>query len=302
MGQERLWQVRTEIQRTLVAEAIVRLHRNDWEGFTEYLSLQLAQAKNAEAFTLYHAKAVSADALLTAHAALRHGTRPGDLDRPRTERILAALPDFTTESDLPEALAMDAAANLHMAAQALRLGAFRHGSETRQATVLSIGQDDLGLRRYLAKATLTGYTERMNRAIDAARRPYHEVRTALAALAQPSWLDRVLPNETPRVPIGAFTARAHREALSHLIRQGLLVELYFGEHGAWPASLDDIAGDLGGNLPIDPFSGATYVYRPSDDGFQLYSVGENGGDDGGHTNSGQDDLVWRGSNDLRARD
>jgi hypothetical protein len=47
--------------------------------------------------------------------------------------------------------------------------------------------------------------------------------------------------------------------------------------GAFPESLDALDGDF----KIDPFSGQPFIYRPTADGFTLYSVGINRKDDGG---------------------
>ncbi|GMU23323.1 MAG: hypothetical protein AMXMBFR13_34020 [Phycisphaerae bacterium] len=64
-------------------------------------------------------------------------------------------------------------------------------------------------------------------------------------------------------------------------------------HGAYPDRLDQLVPDLLPELPADPFSGQPLCYRKTDDGgFLLYSVGENGVDDGGDmkrytTQSGQ---------------
>ena len=53
---------------------------------------------------------------------------------------------------------------------------------------------------------------------------------------------------------------------------------------------------LGRSPPIDPFTGKPYRYDPSDEGFLLYSAGQNLTDDGGmqHDNWREGDLVWRG--------
>jgi hypothetical protein len=58
--------------------------------------------------------------------------------------------------------------------------------------------------------------------------------------------------------------------------------------------LDAIVPDLGGSVPVDPFSGEEYHYQPSDDGSLLYSVGQNLVDDGGKHDYREGDIVWRG--------
>jgi hypothetical protein len=48
------------------------------------------------------------------------------------------------------------------------------------------------------------------------------------------------------------------------------------KHGRFPQSLDEL-----GPLPPDPFDGQALRYLETDDGIRIYSVGENGRDDGG---------------------
>ena len=57
---------------------------------------------------------------------------------------------------------------------------------------------------------------------------------------------------------------------------------YRAERDSYPATLDELvqAGYLDA-LPDDPFGAGPLSYRRTDDGFLLYSWGENGRDDGG---------------------
>ena len=86
------------------------------------------------------------------------------------------------------------------------------------------------------------------------------------------------------------------EAELDLARIGLLVEQYYAQQGTYPKSLVAIADGLGGEVPIDPFTGKPFCYRPHEDGFALYSVGANLMDDGGtvvHESDRVGDIVWR---------
>jgi hypothetical protein len=56
---------------------------------------------------------------------------------------------------------------------------------------------------------------------------------------------------------------------------------YRGDHGRYPAKLDDLAPQYLPAIPDDLFSGKPLIYRPSDGGYLLYSVGVNGQDDDG---------------------
>jgi hypothetical protein len=54
-----------------------------------------------------------------------------------------------------------------------------------------------------------------------------------------------------------------------------------GEHKRYPDKLDALAPKYLAEVPDDLFSGKALIYRPSENGYLLYSVGVNGRDDGG---------------------
>jgi hypothetical protein len=54
------------------------------------------------------------------------------------------------------------------------------------------------------------------------------------------------------------------------------------KHGQWPETLAELAPEFFQTAPLDPYDGKPLKYRPNADGtFLLYSVGEDGVDDGG---------------------
>lgn len=55
-----------------------------------------------------------------------------------------------------------------------------------------------------------------------------------------------------------------------------------------------MAADLGGEVPVDPFTGQSYVYIPKENTFLLYSLGRNQQDDDGRHDYHEGDIVWRG--------
>ena len=79
-----------------------------------------------------------------------------------------------------------------------------------------------------------------------------------------------------------------------LARVGLALEAYVAHEGKAPPNLDAVAGMLSGEVPVDPLSGAPFVYRPVGEDFTLYSVGRNLVDDGGVHHELFGDWVWRG--------
>ncbi len=87
----------------------------------------------------------------------------------------------------------------------------------------------------------------------------------------------VLPN-TAR----ALQITARHETLRQLAIAALAVERHRLRHGVPPNSLDDLVPALTPAIPRDPMGHRPLRYKPQPDGrWQLWSVGENGRDDGG---------------------
>ncbi|MCG3126939.1 MAG: hypothetical protein CHACPFDD_01794 [Phycisphaerae bacterium] len=63
--------------------------------------------------------------------------------------------------------------------------------------------------------------------------------------------------------------------------------IYRDRNGHWPVSLNELPKAVLDNAGTDPISGERFVYRVEGDRFKLYSVAENGVDDGG-----QHDPKW----------
>jgi hypothetical protein len=61
---------------------------------------------------------------------------------------------------------------------------------------------------------------------------------------------------------------------------------YHGDNGSYPEKLDRLAPNYLEEVPSDLYSGKALIYRPSEKGYLLYSVGFNGQDEGGN---GSDD-------------
>jgi hypothetical protein len=68
------------------------------------------------------------------------------------------------------------------------------------------------------------------------------------------------------------------------------------DHARYPDKLDELVPAYLPSIPGDIFSGKLLTYRPSENGYLLYSVGRNGADDGGRTQDDHpqgDDIVVR---------
>jgi hypothetical protein len=73
------------------------------------------------------------------------------------------------------------------------------------------------------------------------------------------------------------------EAAKQIIVTAIALKRYQLKHGNYPADLNSLVPEFVSTVPIDPVDGQPLRYRPNADGtFLLYSVGENGVDDGGN--------------------
>ena len=67
------------------------------------------------------------------------------------------------------------------------------------------------------------------------------------------------------------------------LRVAFALAAYRRDHGRYPEKLNEIAPKYLPEVPIDLFASGPLVYRPSADGYLLYSVGLNGKDDAGRS-------------------
>lgn len=108
------------------------------------------------------------------------------------------------------------------------------------------------------------------------------------------WLMRRHLDELVRPSVEAtLEAELRATAQQELFLAHLVINAYYLKHSAWPKTLE---GDAL-SMPLDPYSNRPFIYRVTENGYQLYSVGSNKVDDGGQgdaTGNGLDfvyDLV-----------
>jgi len=93
----------------------------------------------------------------------------------------------------------------------------------------------------------------------------------------------------------AKQAARHHACVNHAegLQTTIAILRYRAAKGRLPENLPSLveAGYLK-ELALDRFSGQPFAYRVTDEGFTLYSVGENGKDDGGTRKSSLDDVFW----------
>ncbi|MCD5390795.1 hypothetical protein LR007_02905, partial [candidate division NPL-UPA2 bacterium] len=76
----------------------------------------------------------------------------------------------------------------------------------------------------------------------------------------------------------------------------LALKIYQAKKGTYPETLKALTPEILPQLPEDPFTGKDFIYRREEEGFIVYSLGQNLKDDQGtfdprHREEG--DIVWR---------
>ncbi len=144
------------------------------------------------------------------------------------------------------------------------------------------------------------YLTIMREQIEFSKQPYHLGKTRYDAQQQaledmPSYqvpVTRILTSVHGR----AAAKRDYSIAQIALFRVVLALKAYKYEHRAYPKSLAQLQQTLSWQLPQDPFSGNSFVYRREGKGFKLYSLWSDLDDDGGEPiekhRYEDGDIVW----------
>jgi hypothetical protein len=79
----------------------------------------------------------------------------------------------------------------------------------------------------------------------------------------------------------AMEAQDRANATFQLTRLAAALAVYRAEHGAYPPRLEELVPGILPTLPVDLYNAKPFVYKRDGEGYLLYSLGENGTDDGG---------------------
>ena len=124
------------------------------------------------------------------------------------------------------------------------------------------------------------YLSFMGREIEVMRRPYREIHDK-AELSDPTkQLPRYAIISRVMFPVFARATASRDAGIAEIAGSRIVLGLqaYKDRHGYYPASLKALE-TIGWTVPMDPFSGKDFIYRPQGNGFALYSVGQNLKDD-----------------------
>lgn len=210
-----------------------------------------------------------------------------EVDAAGLESLRTAWSGATTDEDLAQAVAGYAKSSYDFAQQVSSARSWQYG----HMGVL--------IRPLLAHRVALSL-ETASEALDVARRPWPERISGMRTIHdKPSIVGNVfLPYHwweiAERMHLSAELL-ARGVAAARVARVAIAVEEYRRQQHRLPASLADLGG-LERDAATDPFTGQPLHYAIAGTGFTLYSVADNGRDDGGKVEpmTGQNGLQFRG--------
>ena len=109
------------------------------------------------------------------------------------------------------------------------------------------------------------------------------------------WWANVVTWKTMRDVRERFRLRRDRsQAELRLLALDAALRLYRERHGKHPDALSALVPEFFSSVPLDPFTGRPFIYKPLTNSYLLYSVGPDGVDDGGKPLTKQITLQRRG--------
>ena len=108
------------------------------------------------------------------------------------------------------------------------------------------------------------------------------------------WWDRIrrrrFVDELHRRTYGLHLRTLANRRGTHIL---IALKSHRNETGRWPQSLNEVKSSLSKETLTDPYNGSSFVYKLTDDGFKLYSRGDNDVDEGCKGGGGVDDWpIW----------
>lgn len=165
--------------------------------------------------------------------------------------------------------------------------------------------DDNSARLFMMRGDdLSFYLQHMGRTIAALEKPWPQARRETAEAHQElsskahqgSLLDKFRYGLTGMVAPAfeaLLQAAARAQTIAALAETAIAVEQHRRRHGKLPQQLDELVPELLPSLPLDSYHGQPLRYVARENEYVIYSVGEDGVDDGGFGNdNGKPDRVF----------
>ncbi len=139
------------------------------------------------------------------------------------------------------------------------------------------------LFRPVFKKEITRIPRIYDRLIEKAKMSYYQSRDSKGPekfMNETLWYYKSIKMMVPNIE-ALLLKRASLNAIFDTAQIGMACKIYKNEFGYYPDKLSELSPEILKNIPVDPFTGKSYVYRKEDSGFIVYSVGSNQKDDGG---------------------
>ena len=95
-----------------------------------------------------------------------------------------------------------------------------------------------------------------------------------------------------------YTLKTRLQASTRATQLAYATHLFKARNGRWPESLNELPAEHGEEMRTDPFSGEYFIYQLTDEGPRIYSVSEDGIDNGGvHSRRWEDSADDNGGSD-----
>ena len=270
--------------RVLAVAAVVRAERGDLEEAIRYLMDELALSNSLKQMPTTDC---AWDRLGLADQAVGH--LPRMVSRHEwTDEQLVRMTEAIRGTEEPDMLFRAFAGE-----QATVLDTMSRGIKFVQRAVTWSEREPSGIQKTAAAVIeVSGLRERNTlvymdlhqRMLDASRKPF----------PAPLIAGQMYGEEASALPAHLFLARifaagtkpfvtsvASSLAWSRTACAALAAERFRLARGRWPETLDELVPAYLDAVPEDPFDGKPLRYRRRPDGFTVYSIGENGRDDGG---------------------
>lgn len=145
----------------------------------------------------------------------------------------------------------------------------------------------------------TTYLQIMRKLINLGRKPYWEAKEQLdrftSELSQLPKEKGILAQFYLPGVARTYLQEARIDARLGAAETGIANRIYRQKHGKFADSLNQLTPEILPALPLDPFTGKDYIYRKTDKGFIVYSIGDNLKDDNGIS---QKEKGWKGDFDI----
>jgi hypothetical protein len=159
-------------------------------------------------------------------------------------------------------------------------------SETTKEDFIGLGEDD-------ARAAIDAFNTYFREVGDQMRIGYPDVRASDVEATESNTVNAAPPLTRMFLPSMSryHKVRTRNEASRRATQLAYATHLYRARNGRWPKSLDELPANMGDTMRTDPFTGRQFGYRVTDEGPTIYSLSENGVDDGGVHSPRWDDKV-----------